>query len=54
VKDGQKQFDHIDKGDVVILPAFGATIQVRSAPPPASLLVSGLAIPTTTAATHVG
>ena len=27
VKDGQKQFDHIGQNDVVILPAFGATIQ---------------------------
>lgn len=27
---GEKQFEHIDQGDVVILPAFGATIQVRT------------------------
>lgn len=27
MKDGEKQFDHIGKEDVVILPAFGATIQ---------------------------
>ncbi|RRT36564.1 hypothetical protein B296_00049579, partial [Ensete ventricosum] len=26
VDDGKKQFDAVDKGDIVILPAFGATV----------------------------
>ena len=26
VKDGVKQFDVVDKGDVVVLPAFGAAV----------------------------
>ena len=26
VKDGEKQFDVINKGDVVVLPAFGAAV----------------------------
>ena len=27
IKDGRKQFEVIDKGDVVILPAFGAAVE---------------------------
>lgn len=27
VEDGKKQFDIVDKGDVVILPAFGAAVE---------------------------
>lgn len=26
IKDGSKQFDVVDKGDVVVLPAFGAAV----------------------------